>query len=67
VAKGDLYAHNVGVRLSPGAGRPDAAAAVPPIRNAEVGNLALGLLGLDPIPGSVFNVRQDLRLAPVTR
>ncbi len=41
---------------------------VQPIRNAEANNVALQLLGLEPIPGSTFDVAQDLRvtnLAPI--
>ena len=37
-----------------------------PIRNAEAGNLALQILGLPAIPGSVADSKQDLRLAPPT-
>jgi predicted AlkP superfamily pyrophosphatase or phosphodiesterase len=65
VAAGELYAFNQGVRAAPGTGRPDFAAHPPPIRNGEVGNLALALLGFGPIPGSSLNVRQDLRVGPL--
>lgn len=52
VTAGDLYAKNSGVR------DPQEQ----PIRNCEAGNLALGLLELPFIPGSVFNRDQDLRV-----
>jgi predicted AlkP superfamily pyrophosphatase or phosphodiesterase len=64
VATGDLYTLNSGVRASPGTTRPDHAARPQPVRNSDAGNLALHLLGLGPIPGSVINASQDLRTAP---
>lgn len=67
VTAGDLYAWNPTTRHNPGTGRPDYAAQPQPIRNGEVGNLALALLGLGPIPGSVINVRQDLHLSPAAK
>jgi len=39
----------------------------PPIRSAEAGNLALQLMGLPPIPGSVANAIHDLRVLPAGR
>lgn len=61
-AGADLYDLNAGVRAPPGEGVPDRAARPPPIRNGEVANLALQLLGLPPVPGSTLNAAQDLRV-----
>ena len=47
-AGADLYALNRDDRSNPHDTQPPYSAAVPPIRNAEVGNLALALLGLPP-------------------
>ena len=58
----DLYALNPD-RADPGTGRPTYAAVVPPVRNAEVGNLAAELLGFGTIPGSLINNGQSLDLA----
>lgn len=55
----ELYDLNAGSRQDPGRDR------IPyggpqPIRNGEVANLALDLLGLPPVPGSRFDAEQDL-------
>ena len=60
IGPGDLYGLNTSTRLDPGSGRPGPAAAPPPIRNAGLANLALDLLGMPPVPGSVLNQAQDL-------
>ena len=51
----DLYALNP-ARADPGRSKEGAR---PPIRNCDAGNVAMSLLGLPPIPGSVF---RDLAL-----
>ncbi len=56
----DLYAINASTRLNPGTGRPNYAAAVQPIRNGELANLSLDLLGLEPVTGSTLNSTQNL-------
>lgn len=48
-------------RLDPGPDNPDYAAAFQPIRNGGTGNLALAILGLPAVPGSLINANQDLR------
>jgi hypothetical protein len=61
-AHGDLYAMNATTRRTPGESRPTFDEPVQPVRNGEVGNLALSLLGLPPIPGSTINSKQDLKV-----
>jgi hypothetical protein len=67
VVPGDLYTFNEGARSTPGTGRPGYEERPQPIRNGDAANLALRLLGLGPIPGSVINPDQDLRIAPAVR
>jgi hypothetical protein len=62
VPHGDLYEMNSESRRDPGDQRIDYAAKHQPIRNGDTGNLALSLLGLGPIPTSVINAKQDLRV-----
>lgn len=53
VKKGaDLYDLNEGTHVNPGKGRPDFNASPQPIRNGSTGNLALQMLGLQPISGT---------------
>lgn len=58
----DLYALNAKTREDP---KDRKEGARPPIRNCDAGNLALSLLGLPPIPGSVVGAAQDLVVASV--
>lgn len=62
VKKTDLYEINSGCRFPPKNTRPSFQDAEQPIRNGDLGNLALSELGLGPIPGSRINARQDLRI-----
>lgn len=59
--RADLYDLNPR-REDPGTTQPDYDAADQPIRNAELGNLALDVLGLDAVEGSTINDAQDLRV-----
>ena len=57
----NLYELNPGF-IDPGASRPMIDSPQPPIRNTMVGNLALQLMDLPPIPGSTFNLAQQFRV-----
>jgi hypothetical protein len=63
-AQGELYDLNWDSRLDPGTGRPDYSVVPQPIRNGGSSNLALHLLQLSAIPGSVINSSQDLIAHP---
>lgn len=62
ITKADLYQLNSKTRTSPGEGRPSFEDAGQPIRNGDLGNLALSELGLPAIPGARINAKQDLRV-----
>ena len=56
----DIYAFNPASRLDPAGSRPSYDISPQPVRNGGSCNLALELLGLERIPGSVINSDQDL-------
>lgn len=67
---GDLYAMNAGTLLSPpttggAAGLPQYTG-VQPMRNGNLGNLSLELLGLGAIPGSTIGVAQNIAVPEPT-
>ncbi len=62
-AGADLYALNQSTRLDPGTSRPAYTDPVQPIRNGELANLALSILGLGAVPGSTINPARNLAIA----
>ena len=54
-----LYALNPD-RANPKKGRPGFGADVQPIRNGEIANASLDLLGIMPVPDSLWDYKQDL-------
>lgn len=61
--KADLYELNAATRKDPSIQNPPIGApGLPPVRNGEAGNVALQLLGLPAIPGSLLDAKQDLVL-----
>ncbi|MDA3799909.1 MAG: alkaline phosphatase family protein [Kiritimatiellae bacterium] len=62
LAGADLYALNDDTRRVAASYPMTTYTGMQPIRNAEANNLALQLLGLEPIPGSSFNYAQNLKV-----
>lgn len=58
----DLYAMNPTHRTSPEPSANPPYTGTQPVRNGEAANLALGMLGLGPVPGSTINDTQDLKV-----
>ena len=65
-AGADLYTLNAGLRQAADSYPMTTYAGMQPIRNAEINNLALDLLGLGPIPGSTINFSQNLMVPEPT-
>lgn len=61
VRRGDLYVRNSTVR-DPGTRQVAYDAELPPVRNGDLANVALDLLGLPAVPGSLFDGEQSLRV-----
>ncbi|WP_215816386.1 alkaline phosphatase family protein [Pimelobacter sp. 30-1] len=61
ITRADLYQLNRTTRANPGRTRPGFGAARQPIRNGELANVSLSILGLGPVPGSLWDRAQDLR------
>jgi hypothetical protein len=60
IGHADLYAVNPGYR-NPGRSRPTLGGRQP-VRNGDVANLALDLLGVGPVPGSLFGRTRPLQV-----
>ena len=63
IGPADLYALNPDHHADPGDDNPDYDAPRQPVRNGDAANLALRLLGLDPVPGSTIGAEHTLRVA----
>lgn len=62
IPSADLYALNEGSRADPGAENVGYDAPRQPVRNGDAANLALDLLGFDPVPGSTIGAEHALRV-----
>lgn len=65
VEAADLYALNPDTRQDPGDGRPRMRG-TQPVRNGEIANVALDILGLSHVPGSRWDRFHDLAWTSVT-
>ncbi len=62
VPSADLYALNPDTRADPDAANVGFDAERQPVRNGDAADLALALLGLDPVPGSTIGAEHPLRV-----